>query len=104
MSTPSDPRKPVTVSLRDATLADLPPERLAAHEAAYRRGVHQALAFAGDIADRARSLRECQYTLARAENLAGELRYKRKAEGGMMLLDWIRGRLSSPKRRGGSTQ
>jgi hypothetical protein len=97
------PHKPLTVSLRDATAADLDPERLAAAEAGYRRGVHQALAFAGDIADRANSLRECQLTLARPENIAGELRYKRKNEGRMMLLDCIRGRLSSPK-RGGSTK
>jgi hypothetical protein len=103
MSAPPDPRKPLTFRMADATLADLTPERLAAHEAAYRRGVHQALAFAGDIADRARTLRECQYTLARAENIAGELRYKRKSEGRMMLLDHIRGRLSRPK-RGGHTQ
>jgi hypothetical protein len=92
----------LTFSMADATAADLDPERGRAVEAGYRRGVHQALAMAGDIADRAMSLRECQYILARAENIAGELRYKRKNEGRMMLLDYIRERLSSPKRR--STQ
>jgi hypothetical protein len=100
MSSPSDPRKSITVRMADATVADLAPERLAAREAAYRRGVHQALAFAGDLADRARTLGEAQCILARAEDIAGELRYRRKGEGRAMLLDHIRGRLSRPKRGG----
>jgi hypothetical protein len=94
----------LTYSMADATAANLDPDRGRAVEAGYRRGVHQALAMAGDVADRAKSLRECQYTLARAENIAGELRYKRKAEGRMMLLDYIRERLSSPKRRKSEAQ
>ena len=58
-STPSETTKStsLTISLRDATAADLDPEQMAAHEGAYRRGVHQALAFAGDIADRAATLK-----------------------------------------------
>ena len=60
-STPSETTKStsLTISLRDATAADLDPEQMAVHEGAYRRGVHQALAFAGDIADRAATLKEC---------------------------------------------
>jgi hypothetical protein len=76
------------------------PELRGAVEAAYRRGVHQAIAFAGDLADQAKTLGEAQCVLARAENMAGERRYRRKNEGSMMLLDTIRGRLSGPKRGG----
>jgi hypothetical protein len=98
-STPNQSQKTrrLTFSLADATAADLPKCR-ASHEAAYRRGVHQALAFAGDLVNRAQTLGEAQCILTRAENVAGELRYKRKAEGNMMLLDTIRGRLSGRKR------
>jgi hypothetical protein len=95
-------RKPLsrlTMSLADATAADLPPGNRAGHEAAYRRGVHQALAFAGDLVDQAETLGEAECILARAENIAGELRYRRKNEGNMMLLDTIRGRLSGRGRK-----
>jgi hypothetical protein len=104
MSTPPRPHKPLTLSLRDATAADLPQEYRANVEGAYRRGVHQALALAGDLADQAKTLGEAQCVLARAENIAGELRYRRKNEGRMMLIDTIRGRLSSPKPKGGPSQ
>jgi hypothetical protein len=96
----SKPHLPLTVSLADATAADLKPGCRAGHEAAYRRGVHQALAFAGDLVDGANSLKGAQRILCRAENLAGELRYRRKDEGNMMLLDTIRGRLHGSKRGG----
>ena len=93
MSRPSDPRKLLTIGLRDATAADLSdPERLAAVKSSYRRGVHQALGFAGDLADQARTLGECQCILARAENIAGELRYRRKNEGRWTPIDHIRAR------------
>ena len=92
----------LTISLRDATAADLDPERRAAHESAYRRGVHQALAFAGDIVDRAATLKEAQRLLCRAENLAGRLRFIRKDQGNMMLLDHMRTKLYRPaQKRGG---
>ena len=95
MSAPPEFPKPLTRSA-DATLADLTPERLAAHEAAYRRGVHQALAFAGDVVDRAETLKDARRILCRAENVAGELRYKRKHQGRGMLLDYIGSRLRWP--------
>src|SRR5262249_28347455 len=63
-----------------ATAADLvkemTPERLAAHEAAYRRGVHQAFAMAGDIAAGALTLGEARRSIRRAETLAGTDRLK----------------------------
>ena len=99
MSKPPDTPKPLTFRFADATAADLTPERLAAHEAAYRRGVHQAPAFAGDLVDGSLTLKEAQRILCRAENLAGKLRYIHKDRGRGMLLDHMRSKLA--RRRGG---
>jgi len=89
--------------MADATLADvMDPERRAAHEAAYRRGVHQAFAFACDVAYQAETLKDARRVLRRCENVAGRLRFIRKDQGNMMLLDFIRARLS--RRKGGSAQ
>jgi hypothetical protein len=88
MSTTSDPRKALTIGLRDAT-----------HEVAYRRGVHQAFDFAANVADRANTLTEVKFVLERALRIVGELRYRRKREGNVMLLDYIQDRLSAPRRR-----
>ena len=90
------PKSPV---VRLADTIDRDPERLAAHEAAYRRGVHQALAFAGDIADEAATLQEARRTLTKAENIAGRLRFIRKDEGRGALLDHIRTSLSRGRAR-----
>ena len=81
----------LTVSADDIVID---PEQRRAVESAYRRGVHQAFAFAGDLVDDARTIAEARRALTRAENVAGELRYRRKTEGNMMLLDTIRGRLA----------
>ncbi len=99
MSKVLEPRHPLNVRLADATAADIDPERRAGYEGAYRRGVHQALAFAGDLVDGSITLKEAQRILTRAENLAGELRYRRKDQGNMMLLDHMRSRLA--RSRGG---
>jgi hypothetical protein len=56
-------------------------------EAAYRRGVHQALAFACDLVGRSGDHREAERRLADAADLAGELRACREDEGGGALLD-----------------
>jgi hypothetical protein len=89
--------KATVVSLADIKLD---PERMKACEASYRRGVHQAIAFSGDIVDRSDSLKEARRLLTRAENHAGRLRFIRKDQGGGMLLDFIRQRLCRNKRRG----
>jgi hypothetical protein len=82
------------------TLADikLDPAQLAACEGAYRRGVHQALALAGDIADSAQTLIEARRQLTKAENHAFRLRFTRKDEGRLMLLDHIRQELSKVRK------
>ncbi len=91
--------RPLTFRRADATAADLDPRTLRALEASYRRGVHQAIAFCGDIADGSVTLQEARRTLTRAENLAGRLRFIRKDEGRGMLLDHIRARLSGGRAR-----
>jgi hypothetical protein len=93
---PSAKTRELTHSLEDIA-ADLTPERRAAHEAAYRRGVHQALAFAGDLVDEATTLKQARRVLTRAENMAGRLRFVQKNRGGGMLLDHIRQQLTRPK-------
>jgi hypothetical protein len=98
-TTADEPKKTsrLTISAGDFVVD---PEQRRAVEAAYRRGVHQAIAFPGDLADQAKTLGEAQCILAQAENMAGELRYGRKNEGSTMLLDTIRGRFSEPKHGG----
>jgi hypothetical protein len=91
----SKPLVSLTISAADIVID---PEQRRAVEGAYRRGVHQAFALAGDLVDDAEALREARRLLQRAENIAGEFRYKRKAEGNGALLDAIRGRLSGRKR------
>ncbi len=104
MDSTSDKSRSTTPLTRSAAdiAADLTPERQAAHEAAYRRGLHQGLAFAGDLVDEATTLNQARSMLCKAENLAGELRYKRKAEGNGALIDHMRSVLS--RRRGGTKQ
>lgn len=94
-ATPHDepPTRSLTVTLVDLA-ADTTPERRAAHEGAYRRGVHQAFAFVADVAYRTRDVREIRRVLRRAETLAGELRFIRKDQGNGMLLDHIRSKIS----------
>jgi hypothetical protein len=82
---------------RDATAADLFADP--GHEGSYRRGVHQALAFAVDLLDRARTKDEARRLLASAEEYAGRLRFREKDRGNGMLLDEINGRLR--RKRGG---
>jgi hypothetical protein len=81
------------------SLADfeLDPERLAAHEAAYRRGVHQALALASELVHQAGDVKEARRLLRRAEYQACRLRYKAKHQGKGCLLDTIRGKLNARK-------
>jgi hypothetical protein len=95
--TPTDPLKSSRIVTGTELLERLTPERLAAHEGAYRRGVHQALAFAGDIVERATTLKEAKRLLDRAESWAFKLRFVRKDEGRLMLLDYIRGKLRDRK-------
>ena len=94
METKQDTSTPSIVTGAEL-LQQLTPERLAAHEGAYRRGVHQALAFAGDILERATTLKEAKRQLNRAESWAFRLRFVRKTEGRLMLLDFIRGKLAT---------
>jgi hypothetical protein len=95
MNDPTQPDAPKSSRIITGTelLQQLTPERLAAHEGAYRRGVHQALAFAGDIVERASTLKEAKRLVNRAESWAFKLRFVRKTEGRLMLLDYIRGKL-----------
>jgi hypothetical protein len=92
----------LTVTLRDATAADLQPDVLRLCESSYRRGVHQALALAGEIADWGDSVKEIRRVLSQAENVAGELRGHRRDQGHGMLIDYIRGRLRWPRRKAGA--
>lgn len=72
------------------------------YESAYRRGVHQALAFALELTASAGTVRGARARLARAERLAGELRGRRRREGAGALLDHMRLELALARRRDGS--
>jgi hypothetical protein len=89
MDSQSERQAPRVVTLADVA-KDMTPERIAAHEAAYRRGCHQSLAMAADIASGALTLGEARRMLRRAETLAFGFRFRRKNEGRLMLLDQIR--------------
>jgi hypothetical protein len=110
-STPTDRTDARKLTVTAADLAkELTPERRAAIEGAYRRGCHQALAFAADEAHRTRDVSEIRRVLRRAETLAGELRFTKKDQGNGMLLDHIRQRikmhpdsLHSRQKLGGAT-
>jgi hypothetical protein len=82
------------LSLIPLSAVEFNPEKHKAMEAGYRRGVHQALAFAGYLIQRASSRRAAARLVARAEALAEDFRYVRKDEGGGMLLDLIERELS----------
>ena len=61
-------------------------------EAAYRRGVHQALARAADLVAGCRTLQEARDLIDRAEAEARALRHREPAEG-VALLDELAARL-----------
>ena len=99
-TTPTDGHDARKLTVTAADLAkELTPERRAAFEGAYRRGVHQAFAFAADEAFRTRDVREIRRVLKRAETLAGRLRFLEKNRGNGMLLDCIRQRINATKRK-----
>lgn len=64
------------------------PERTAS-ESAYRRGVHQALAYVGHWLRRCHDLEEARERLSAAESAAHDFRYTRRdgPYGPMLLLD-----------------
>jgi hypothetical protein len=95
MSTPqSDERLVVRAS---EVVTD--PKGMEAMEGGYRRGVHHGLAFAIQIVESSGSLQRAIENLAKAEHLAGDLRYYRKDEGTGCLLDFMRGELHRSTRR-----
>jgi hypothetical protein len=87
--------RPTTIRASDVIVDDDQAEH---YERSYRKGVHQALAFAADLSDRASSLGELRRLLARAENVAADLRYRRKHVGRGMLLDEIGSRLHARRK------
>jgi hypothetical protein len=79
-------------------------EHLRGCEASYRRGVHQAMGFAFDLAEESDDRRDAMRRLARAEKIAGDLRFNRKDQGRGMLLHHIRQRLARGRRPAGETR
>jgi hypothetical protein len=61
------------------------------YESAYRRGVHQALELAADLADQVTTVKAIRRRLSRAASFASDLR--REPPAGVALLDELRYRL-----------
>lgn len=66
-------------------------------EAAYRRGIHQAIAFCGEQLWQIRDLAEARERIGRAEDIASDLRTANRDLGHGHLLDVIRERLNSKR-------